>query len=160
MKKLILVTIVFFFISCNKGKKTIIKPVEVNTTQNFNWLLGKWQRVNEKEGKQTFENWDKKSKKEYIGLGYTVQGRDTISSETMQIVRSNEAWYLNVSVIGKGDDLSTVTFKMIKNNANSFTFENKENDFPNIIYYEKENDTLNALISGGEMEIPFEFVRL
>lgn len=38
---------------------TMCNSKQNESTENFDWLLGKWQRTNEKQGKTTFENWEK-----------------------------------------------------------------------------------------------------
>jgi hypothetical protein len=45
----------------------------IEKTKNFDRLLGKWERLNEEEGKETFENWNKIKEKEYSGIGFTIQ---------------------------------------------------------------------------------------
>ena len=160
MRKITLLALILLIFSCKEKATTVIKKQEVETIQNFEWLLGTWQRTNEAEGKQTYENWHKKSATEYVGLGFTIKNKDTLSSEKMQLIKTSNEWNLVVSVVGKGDDTSATTFKMIKKGKESFTCENKEIDFPNTIHYEKNNKNIKALIRGGDMEILFEFKRL
>lgn len=47
---ILIIPTVFAFSSCTSKQKDIVK------TANFDWLLGKWQRINEEQGKTTFEN--------------------------------------------------------------------------------------------------------
>ena len=56
-----IILIAFVFTMCN-SKQT-------ESTENFDWLLGKWQRTNEEQGKTTFENWEKTNNSEYNGIG-------------------------------------------------------------------------------------------
>jgi len=53
--------------------------------ESFDWILGKWERTNEKPDKQTFESWQKINDKQYNGLGYTMQGKDTIWKENIRL---------------------------------------------------------------------------
>ncbi len=159
MKKIILLLIVVFTISCKEKTNTKTNITSKNV-ENFDWLVGNWMRTNEEQGKKTYENWHKKGNNEYIGIGFTMQKKDTLSKENMQIVKTNNQWNLVVHSVGKGDDTGNVLFKMINHTANSFTCENKEIDFPNIIYYEKQGANLNAMISGGGQKIPFTFSRM
>jgi len=159
MKKLILLLLITLIFSCKENKSKIQSPSIIETGE-LDWLLGKWQRTNDEDGKQTYENWTKKNDLEYVGLGFTMKENDTISKEIMKISKANDKWDLIVVSTGKGGDNSPVSFKIISNNENSFTCENKEIDFPNIIHYEKDGKNLKAYVSNSEMKIPFEFKRL
>ena len=64
MKKIIFILIIVVLsYSCKKEKEVIngIQKTEkkAEIINNFDWLLGKWERVNEEEGKKTYENWVK-----------------------------------------------------------------------------------------------------
>ncbi len=144
-KVLILLTVVLIS-SCNQNKK-----------ENFDWLLGKWKRTNEELGKETFENWQKKSDTEYIGLGFTIQNGDTIMQEKIKLIKSNNNWNLEVKV---SEESESIIFKMTNYGGKKFTCENKEIDFPKKIKYWKNGDKINASVSVDEMEILFEFERL
>lgn len=160
MKKIAFIISLIVLISCNEKKatkKNSGKYTEVIKT-NFDWLLGEWKRTNEEKGKQTYENWYKEGDN-YTGLGYTMQNKDTISSEKMQLLFKNNSWELVVISVGKGGDSSPTTFNMKASNAKSFTFENKEIDFPNTIHYQKDGEKLKAFVSNEQMKIPFEFER-
>ena len=152
------IPILFSFYSCSTlindnpdNKKNIGTP-----NQNFDWLLGNWIRTNEKENKKTFERWEKKSDAEYIGLAYTMQNKDTIWREDVKLLNSNKEWSFNVT--GKGEKAST-NFKLIEIDKGKFTCENQANEFPKIIMYTILGNTLHAKISGGDMEILFDFVK-
>jgi hypothetical protein len=123
----------------------------------FDWLLGNWHRSNEQEGKETFEHWTKVSDTEYIGLGYTMMENDTIWKEDIRLIRAENGWVFQVTV---PEESQPVLFRLTNADAESFTCENAENDFPKLIRYYKNGDNINAMISGGGMEIPFEFARL
>jgi len=48
-------------LSCNKTTKENRENIEkkqelTGQTENFDWLLGNWIRINEEKGKETFEN--------------------------------------------------------------------------------------------------------
>ena len=83
MNKILILLIGVLIISCNQSKKENQKTDVKSTTlteksENFDWLLGKWKRLNEEEGKETFENWKKIKETEYSGIGFTMQNGDTI----------------------------------------------------------------------------------
>lgn len=156
-------------ISCNQGKneksnkaESTIKLSEV--TDDFDWLLGKWKRGNEEIGKETFENWDKKSDTEYVGFSYTTQKGDTIHQEKFRLVKSNTDWNFEIEL--KGETVPP-TFKMTSSNTQEFICENNEKyfinrktDSPNKIKYWTNKKKLYAKISGKGIEIQFEFVKL
>ena len=126
-------------------------------SENFDWLLGKWKRLNEEEGKETFENWGKVSVNEYSGIGFTMQNGDTIKQENIQLIKVDKKWNLVVKV---PDEAESITFKMTQFNEKEFVCENHEIDFPNKIKYWKNGYRINASVSNSEMEIPFEFERI
>ena len=155
MKYFFLVIIISFCLSCQQKNKSNSEDIKAITiTENFDWLLGKWKRINDKAGKQTYENWIKLSEGSYQGLGYTMQNSDTIWKETIRLVHTNNAWIFEV----KGKDESEPTiFKLIEIKEAAFTCENEENEFPKKIKYSKSGEKLMAIISGGDIKISFEY---
>jgi len=162
MKKVLILLIGILIISCNQTKKEkqsseIKSPITIEKSENFDWLLGKWKRLKEKEGKETFENWYKIKETQYSGLGFTMQNGDTIKQEKILLTKTNGKWNLSVKV---PEEPESVTFKGISYNENEFTSGNDELDFPNKIKYWKNGNRINARVSGKEMEISFEFEKL
>jgi len=148
--------------SCNQTKKEkqkegIKSETMIEKSENFDWLLGKWKRLNEEEGKETFENWNKINDTEYSGIGFTMQNGDTIKQEKIRLTKTSGKWNLTVKV---PEEPESITFNGISHNETEFTCENNEIDFPNKIKYWKNGNRINAMVSGGEMEIPFEFEKL
>lgn len=131
------------------------KSIEV--IDNVDWLIGHWKRTNDKEGKTTYEHWKKKSKTEYTGIGYTLQNNDTIWKEDIRIVKIDSIW--NFEVVGVNESKSTI-FTFTNLGSKSFSCQNEDNEFPKKIEYFMGKDKLKAIISGGGMEIPFEFDRM
>lgn len=148
----IVTTVVLVFsliaVSCN------IKTKSNEKSENFDWLLGQWQRTNEEQGKSTFENWEKTSDFSYSGIGFTMQNGDTIKQEKMKLLKQNGAWDLIVKV---PEETKDVTFAITESNQNSFTCVNDSIDFPNQIKYWIENNKLKATVSGTDLKISFEF---
>lgn len=145
----------FKYAEKSKTDKNSSESTEIATT--FDWLLGKWKRNNEEAGKETFENWEKKSNTKYVGLGFTMQNGDTIKQEKIRLIELNNNWSLKVQ---PQEEPESITFIMTSHNNEEFICENKELDFPNIIKYWKNGDKLNATVSGGEMKISFEFEKM
>lgn len=141
--------------SCKNEEKKVEKFKETSTiSESFDWLLGDWERTNEQVGKETFETWKKAGDNEYQGFGFTMQNLDTIWQEKIILINRHTGW--NFEVTGKGESEPTI-FKIINIQGERFDSENQENEFPKIISYYKEGDKLKAVISGGDIEIAFEF---
>lgn len=159
MRKIILLVImVGVLLSCNNTETNTKenKEVEVNS-ENFDWLLGSWQRLNEKEGRATFENWEKISDNEYTGMGFTLQGQDTVSYENLLVIMRDAKWNLEVRIKGSSE---VTVFPLVEIKEKMFIGKNNKNDFPKKIHYFIENDQLKAIISGGGPVIPFDFERV
>lgn len=141
MKKLISILIILFLVSCSPQK------------DNLDWILGQWQRTNNAVGQKTFEQWSKKSKDIYIGLGYTLQGMDTVFIEKLRILKIDGSW--NYEVIGVNEN--PTYFKFSFQSDTNFVCENPDNEFPKKIEYILEGKKLIAIISDENTEIPFYF---
>ena len=124
--------------------------------EKFDWLLGSWQRNNDRPGRVTYEHWTKISGSEYHGLGCTLRNGDTIFKEEIKLFKRDNQWVYEVS--GVNED--PTPFKLTKLSRRSFTCENKGNEFPKFIDYSLEDDTLMARIYGGGAEVLFDFSRL
>lgn len=158
MRYIFLVAMVLCSLSCQQKNKVNSDEIKlVTNSENFDWLLGNWKRNNEKEGKQTFENWVKLNEHTYEGLGFTMKENDTIWKETIRLVKASDSWDFEVK--GKGEIKPTI-FKVTAIKDLSFICENEENEFPKKIEYSKIENKLIATVSGGDMEIPFEFSRI
>ena len=156
IKSTLLIVTIFIIISCNfttnDKKNNAEKPVE-----NFDWLLGKWERLHEEVGKKTFEKWEKTSQSEYSGIGFTMQGSDMIKQEKMRIANQNGKWILTVKV---PEETELIAFPITELKKDEFICTNDSLDFPKQIKYWKNGDKINALVSGDSLKIDFEFKRL
>ena len=158
MRYIFLVAMVLWSISCQQKNKVNSDEIKLVThPENFDWLLGNWERNNEKEGKQTYESWVKRNEHTYEGLGFTMKENDTIWMESISLVKVSGKW--NFKVKGKDDTMPTV-FLLTEIEERSFICENEENEFPKKIEYSKIENKLLAIVSGGDMEIPFDFSRI
>lgn len=135
----------------------VIVASKITKDANFSWLLGSWQRVNERDGKQTFEHWKQASKDLYLGMGCTLKEGDTIWKETIELRKLGKNW--NFEVKGKGETKPTI-FAITRIEKESFVCENPENEFPKLISYQKSITGLSAIISGGGPDITFEFKKI
>ena len=156
MKQLIVLLMISIFFSCKKTEDSNTNHTESNKTK-FDWLVGNWIRKNDKDSKQTFESWQKKSSTEFIGISYTLLNKDTVWKENVKLNKVKNTWLF--AVTGKEDKKPTV-FQLAKINDSLFVFENKNNEFPKLIQYQNKGNTFSALVSGGDMTIPFEFEKV
>ena len=164
MKKLLPVVISILLLSCNNPKpEPEAKPQpepkvveEVKKPDDMDWLLGKWERLNEEEGKTTLEFWEKENASSYKGIGFTLQNGDTIKLENMHLTKAEKVWDLTVEVLNE----EPVTFSGVEYSDKRFRVENTDIEFPNQIKYWMVGDTLKANVSNADFEIPFEFVKM
>lgn len=158
MKKFLVFLSLFCFLGFT-GMNTYITNTKTSNfnDSNFDWLIGTWKRINEAEGRQTYEHWKKVNDTELKGWGYTLVAADTVWQESIRLIKSKDSW--NFEVIGQ-DAVEPVIFKVTQIDMESFTCENKANEFPKKIRYAKVEKGLNAVISGDGKVVLFQFVRI
>ena len=140
MKKLFYFLICIVFISC--GKEELKEPT---------FLIGYWNRQNDKANQNTFEIWNK----DLTGIGFTLANNDTVFKEVLSIVKMKDSLFLKVEGVNEKPTL----FKFIQQTDTSFTCENLQNEFPKKIKYYIESNTLNAKVSNEEFSIDFVFLK-
>ncbi|PQJ80579.1 DUF6265 family protein [Polaribacter porphyrae] len=140
MKSLLIFSLCFFLISCNKNKTEIKKP---------SFLIGNWKRLNDKPGSQTYENWNA----DYTGMGYTKKETKTTFKETLSIVSINDTLHLKVEGVNEKPTL----FKFTNQTDTSFVCENPKNEFPKKITYFKDGKQLKAIVAADDFRIDFLF---
>lgn len=118
--------------------------------------MGKWQRTNDEENKKTYEHWQKVSDSLYLGLGFTLQQKDTVWKENVQLILKDSMWSYDVFMAGNPNPTSFLFTHIIDS---SFVCENAQNEFPKKIAYTLKGDTMRATISGGGPEILYLFVK-
>jgi len=176
MRYSILLFLVFTFIACtqndssNNSNNEINNNISTKTTtteiktkvaesdtglseKNLYWILGNWKRANEKDGKETYEFWKRKAPNHFVGLGFTLQGRDTVFKENMRLMPINGTWSLEVTGVNETPTLFPITEYVDK----SFKCENNKNDYPKNIVYQIKGNQLQAVISGGGPDVSFLF---
>lgn len=130
-------------ISCQKEKSKTQKPL---------FLVGDWIRINNKKGTITYETW----KNNLSGLGYTLQKKDTVFKEILNIVTLKDSLYLKV----EGVNDTPALFKFTQQTDTSFVCENPKNEFPKKIKYYLENHQLKAEVASENFKIDFVFERI
>ncbi len=129
---------------------------DTSSKQNFDWLLGNYQRTNDKPGRTTYENWHKMNDSIYNGLGYTMVQNDTVFKEILLLHKVQSTWTLTVSGVNEEPTL----FRLRDFKKNYFEAVNPQNEFPKSIYYYYEDNQLKARITADSVEMLFSFKRL
>lgn len=131
----------------------LLSSCQTNTKENYpDFLLGKWQRTNDKPGNTTFENWNDN----YTGIGFTLHKNDTVFKEILSIISKNDTLHLQVESVNEQPTL----FKFTEQTDSSFVCENPQNEFPTKIEYWLENKLLKAKVSNEEFDVDFVFERM
>lgn len=138
MKRILILLACVLLFSC--GEQTPEKP---------DFILGNWTRLNDAEGKTTYEIWNS----DFTGIGFTMQNKDTVFKEILSIVELDGKLVYKVEGVNEEHTLFTFT----QQSKNSFVCENPDNEFPKVIEYVLEDDQLNAVISAGKDSIEFIF---
>ena len=143
MKKSLLICCFLILFSCSKKIPKNEKPT---------FLIGNWLRTNDKKGSITYENWQKN----FTGLGYTLQEKDTAFKEVMSIVTLSDTLFLKIESVNETPTL----FKFTSKTDTSFVCENTQNEFPKKIIYFKDKNKLKAVVSNNEFSINFVFEKV
>ena len=141
MRNLILLFFAILLFSC-----------EPKVIQKTGFLIGNWQRLGEKEGKQTYEYWNADLK----GLGFTLQNKDRTFKEILSIQKINDT----VRLVVEGVNENPTHFTFTKQTDSSFVCENLNNEFPTHIKYWKKDNQLKAEVWNKEFSIDFTFQKL
>lgn len=134
--KFLILTMIF---SCTSQQKEL-KPT---------WLIGKWERMNNKPNTQTYEFWNS----DLSGIGVTLKEKDTTFKEILHIIHKNDSLFLKVTGVNESPTL----FAFTQQNDTSFTAENRKNEFPKVIQYWISDKFLNAKVSNEKFSIDFTF---
>ena len=139
MKQIVVLIAIIVFLSC-KTENKVQKP---------NFIIGNWERINDKENQKTYEIWNS----DFTGLGITLREKDTVFKEILSIVSINDTLTLKV----EGVNETATLFKITNLTDTSFVAKNPTHDFPTKIKYWLENNLLKAHVSNKEFGIDFVF---
>jgi hypothetical protein len=115
------------------------------------WLLGEWQM---REGVLlTIEKWEMQDGR-MSGLGFTMDGVDTVFLEEMAIEKRGDSLYFTAD---PNTATHAVTFSAVQTHKRDITFRNDEHDFPTSIRYYLDEKVLKAEVAGTKDTIHFEF---
>lgn len=137
MKKIIILIFLFGLISCSSEVK---KP---------EFLIGNWIRTNDKPNQKTYEIWQK----DFTGLGFTLQDKDTVFREKLAVISKNDSLFLSVTGVNENPTL----FYFTQQTDSSFVCENPKNEFPKKIVYFLEDSKLKAEVSSADFNVEFTF---
>jgi hypothetical protein len=131
-------------------------PIPASELKKISWLEGTWIRTSLKPGRTGAETWKKQATDEWRGLGFTLQGQDTVFVERMKLVifENTPAFVADVP-----ENKGLVYFKFTATTAHSFTCENPAHDYPKKIVYDRQDNTLTVTISGDGKSNTFLFER-
>ena len=125
--------------------------------RDFEWLLGKWKRIDGNPSQELFEMWKKSSDVNYSGLAFNLDGKDTVVQEVLHLSHVDGTWYY-IAEVAHND--KPTEFEMVAQSDRYFRCENPHHDFPKIIEYTQVNDTMRVTIADEQKTIPFTFIRL
>ncbi len=126
--------------------------------KKIHWLLGEWQRTNERPERTSLEVWELQENGDLAGVGLTTEGDKVVFKETLKLQLEGDKIQYIADV--SHNDEATV-FELSSLEEKKIVFENPQHDFPKQISYELISaDTLHAVISGNGKEIIFQFKRL
>lgn len=140
---------ILFIIGCeDEGRKQIS-----NDIGPYDYLVGDWIRLNNREGQITYESWTKKGESVLYGIGFTIENSDTVFKETLQLKKMGKEWFYIVSGVNE----EATSFLISEQNENSFVCINELNEFPKKIAYSYNNSLLSVTISADSTQILFQF---
>jgi hypothetical protein len=152
MKKVIFYFIVLAvtstIISCkgSGNQQTENKTDKNNLIKKADWLIGEWKNISS-EG-IAIEIWTKQNDTTYFGKSFFVIGKDTVSSETINLKQiGNDLFY--IPTVKNENNGQAIKFILTVTTENRLVFENPKHDFPQKISYTQiTKDSIVAEISG------------
>lgn len=112
------------------------------TVDDLGWLAGDW--VSEADGRWTEESWA--PPRGGLMLGHSRSGRGD-SLREFEFIRIAAGADGTPAYIAMPQGGAPVTFRLVRHEAASATFENAAHDYPQRIAYARAGDTLTATIS-------------
>lgn len=123
MLKFILLTVILSFLHVG----------HTVTNEKFSWLEGTWE-MKKANGSSRLEVWKRKDERILTGEGLSVRGQDSVLLESIELAyRENEYWY--IPTVPDQNNAIPVSFRLVREEENMYTFENPDHDFPQRIIY-------------------------
>ena len=140
-------------IACNNPMKQE-KDKQFEKLEKASWLIGSWENSSE-EG-LSIEKWKRESDSTYSGESYFVIGKDTVFSEKISLIQSDNKLYY-IPTVNNQNNGQSIKFALSSSTENKIVFENSKHDFPQKIEYKLiTSDSLVAQVSvkiDGKMKV-------
>ncbi len=117
---------------------------------SMNWLIGTWTA----QGKRgSFgERWSVKDSLTFEGVGFRVNGADTVVTERTQLIQCDSGLFFVADV---PENKGKVWFRLTSADSLGYLFENPRHDFPTKVCYRiVGSDSLSAWIEGPSGDQP------
>lgn len=108
-------------------------------------LAGTWQAENSEE----YECWHLTGGNTLSGMGYRLDGKDTVINERLELRLSGDSIAYIATVIRQNEG-KPVIFGYKGQNEQGFIFENMEHDFPQTIVYRFDNNDRIGIVLTGD----------
>ncbi|WP_188237936.1 DUF6265 family protein [Sphingopyxis sp. LK2115] len=109
---------------------------------DLGWLAGDW--VSEAGERWTEESWMPPRAGVMLGVSRSGRGNELREYEYIRIAPGDDGAIAYIAMPRGG---APVTFRLVRHDGNSATFENAAHDYPQRIAYVRDGDTLTATIS-------------
>jgi hypothetical protein len=134
---IIFTAMIVVMVSCKKNNPVFESLAQIEGT----WVMSF-------DGSAVYEKWERVNDTLYIGMSYEVTDKDSVVTETLQIVSREDGIYYIPTVTDQNDG-KPVKFRLALHEADYFVFENPQHDFPtNISYRFFPDNKLKAVVSG------------
>ncbi len=131
--------------SLNAAKNSIsVRADEQPGLDQFNWLLGKWQKKN-KEGK-SLEEWKYMDEFHIEGKGMLIVNGDTTFTENIRLEKTGEDLYYIFAVESGGNP---VKYKLKTYTNKRAVFENTAISFPNQVVLQRRGNQLTTTLQNN-----------
>ncbi len=121
-------------------------------TSPLDFLIGTWKR----EGKTTYESWEKVSEQEYKGRGFKRTEDQEKTLEYLRIYLKDGKWVFEATVPDQNEGKS-IPFTQNLEVKDWFSFENPSHDFPKKIQYRKTSESAYEINVRGDNHAGFSF---
>ena len=153
----LLITIMLAALFGCRSPETRDKKME-DAFRLFHKLEGTWKL----DSKDVYEQWNY-ANASFSGKVYRIEGKDTVITETLQLLMMGDTVYLR-AIVSNQNQSEPVDFRMVEITGKKGVFVNPGHDFPTSISYELiADDQLEAWIQGDvegiNRKIEFHYTR-
>jgi hypothetical protein len=149
--RILLIFTLFLMFACNALHKHNEKKISA--------IAGVWKS----EGNLIFyERWELQPDSSLKGMGFSINGSDTLITEHLRIAMLNDTLHYFATVYRQNKGLE-IPFKLVSTDKNRWVFENAKHDYPNRIIYQIDSDSILFARTEnirGNKPVEFHFKRL